>query len=323
MVRHQRGSCDLFHTNTAADLLEALRKRKGPTVLFFDFPDSVIANQLVRSSIPKISIWDDFQDVVAHCSAAWNMDLRSAIRHAAHAANCLSPIISAPGIRSLRIDPTSSTFAGCMNQMARTLGLQLGQREIDVMAKSYGVANAKSGEQFEALFGRLVGQSSMHGLSAADAELLAQVSEAYAAHLNAPGARALIWPAGLFQEGIPPFRPATALMDLTGPARILFFGPYINLPEGFWVAEVRFRVAGNRSGNSLRFEVAASNEVVASSRIVLPLQGAFSTRIAFESTRADVPFEIRAILMEGAIEGDFQLVDVALHRASSISMENH
>ena|SRR6516164_3640670 len=46
----------------------------------------------------------------------------------------------------------------------------------------------------------------------------------------------IIWPIEAFLSGDRPDTPATLVTDLTGGARILYYGPYFYLPSGSWKA---------------------------------------------------------------------------------------
>lgn len=317
--------CEMVYANQPLDLRDALTQGKTSALLFFDFPDKLIARQLVRGGLPTICVQDSFRDVVTYSMVAWNMDLPSAIRHAALSANCLQPIFAAEQGSLIDIGFDTMTLASCVNQIAMSFGLTLKSKALKTLAEAYGVADPNSREMFADMFLQQVEharEAASVALTPEEAELLAEVSESYEAIVTGDGPLQLFWPSGLFSEGVPPFRPATSVIDLTGPARILFYGPYIPLMEGSWEADIRFLVSGNLSGNILRIEVAAAGEVVASSVIILPHEGAFSTRVGFDVARTDVPYELRGILNEGAIEGEFHFAGIMLTHMGVAEPEN-
>jgi hypothetical protein len=51
-------------------------------------------------------------------------------------------------------------------------------------------------------------------------------------------ARPIVWPIQAFLSGDRPDTPASLVADLTGAARILYYGPYFNLPSGSWAARM-------------------------------------------------------------------------------------
>lgn len=49
-----------------------------------------------------------------------------------------------------------------------------------------------------------------------------------------------VWERARFRWGDEPDRVCPATIDVTGPARVLLFGPYVPLPPGLWRAEIAF-----------------------------------------------------------------------------------
>jgi hypothetical protein len=61
----------------------------------------------------------------------------------------------------------------------------------------------------------------------------------------------ITWPIETFLSGDRPDTPASLVADLTGGARILYYGPYFYLPSGSWKA--RMTVGDNGSRGQGRF----------------------------------------------------------------------
>ena len=129
------------------------------------------------------------------------------------------------------------------------------------------------------------------------------------------------WTRGVFlgvdQVGLPTNKLPAEWIDLTGPARILFYGPYFHLPVGAWGANISFAVDKNLSGNMLFAEVISGSKVIVTSTFPLPKTGAFEFTIPFEVTEPRDPVQIRMTILEGAIEGLLSLKDVTIFRMDS------
>ena len=121
----------------------------------------------------------------------------------------------------------------------------------------------------------------------------------------------LTWPRACLLSGDRPDQPAPAVLDLTGPARVIVYGPYFHIPPGHWIAQARFAFSPFARG----------------ARIALEFHGASClARCSFQAERAgifriDLPFhvssdfdiiELRLVLEHGAIEGHVGLDDIHL-----------
>ena len=84
----------------------------------------------------------------------------------------------------------------------------------------------------------------------------------YAALPLANGIRTL-WPATLFQSGDRPGQTCPDIIDVTGRARILAYGPYLSLPPGRWRASARFEICAEAARRPYRLEFAAGGETAA------------------------------------------------------------
>lgn len=125
----------------------------------------------------------------------------------------------------------------------------------------------------------------------------------------------IIWPREKFFYTGARDQPMPAMISLVGPARILFYGPYLTLPRGNWTARSTVVVGDNKAGNGLRIDVCIAGNVVAMGDAVLPAEGAFAVDLPFEVEDATTAIEIRFASTEGAIDGWFDLEQVELIRA--------
>jgi hypothetical protein len=106
-------------------------------------------------------------------------------------------------------------------------------------------------------------------------------------------------------------------IDLTGPARYIYYGPYFALPAGVWSAKISFEVQDCLSDNQVALDVVA-DQILAIVRTKLPAQGVYRCQIDFEIQDPSKPVEIRVQLLTGAIEGVIQLRRIELHRRGAL-----
>ena len=145
------------------------------------------------------------------------------------------------------------------------------------------------------------------------ATLLGKLAEGYGVGARSV-ARHLEWPAELLLDGKPPHAAVDGTMDVTGPARVLTFGPYLHLPAGRWAAQFLFETGDNASSNRFMFDIVADGVVRFYTLGNMSESGRFAIASEFEVRRARDPVEFRTFLTEGAIEGFFRPIGIELQR---------
>ncbi len=122
----------------------------------------------------------------------------------------------------------------------------------------------------------------------------------------------IVWPLASFYSGDYPNELASPLMDMAGPARTLYYGPYFHLPSGHWRADVQFVVMGSMPDQMLAVDVFSSLEL-ARRPFKLSGDGLFQVSLPFIVDRTEERIEIRVWLLSGALGGLFGLRQVDLH----------
>lgn len=125
--------------------------------------------------------------------------------------------------------------------------------------------------------------------------------------------KSLNWPPGVFMSMDQGGKPAVGLFDMTGKRRIFFYGPYLGLPPGRWVAHIEFEVSNNRMGCVMQVNAIAKN-FLTQGRVELPETGRHSCIIPFETIEPKWPVEIHFTLDQGVLEGQFGLLNVDVMR---------
>ena len=135
----------------------------------------------------------------------------------------------------------------------------------------------------------------------------------YATGIPAIGATA-DWPTSLFsfdrRNDANPTNPA--IQDLTGPPRILVYGPYITLPPGVWRARIRFVVDSAAARHQYRLEW-GDQGAFAEHRFKPGRAGFYELTIDFRWTAA-APSEVRLVLANGAIDGTLEFTGLTVIR---------
>jgi hypothetical protein len=101
-------------------------------------------------------------------------------------------------------------------------------------------------------------------------------------------------------------------VDLTGRARILVYGPHIDLPQGDWRATVRVGVDPEGGRVRLRFEWGVGFAVTTAS-VAVQEAGRYAVRLD-QNWAGSGPAEMRIWLDEASFGGRLTLVDVRVER---------
>jgi hypothetical protein len=127
----------------------------------------------------------------------------------------------------------------------------------------------------------------------------------------------LEWPVYALLRPEFPDRLTIGPIDLTGPARFIYFGPYFALPAGDWSADIVFEVQGCYSENLIALDINA-DKVLSTIKTKLPPRGMYECQIRFRIVDPTQRVEIRSRLLGGAIEGVIRMHSIKLHRLSNL-----
>jgi hypothetical protein len=123
----------------------------------------------------------------------------------------------------------------------------------------------------------------------------------------------IIWPIETFLSGDRPDTPASLVADLTGGARILYYGPYFYLPSGSWKARMTVGFSAGALRTPFSVEV-YGGRLLAHATMVPEAKGVFHASFDFVHDDALQPVEVRVRTDRGAIEGRVALGNVEFSR---------
>jgi hypothetical protein len=119
----------------------------------------------------------------------------------------------------------------------------------------------------------------------------------------------ICWPSSVFLYGDRPNECAPLVADVTGAARVIFYGPYLHLPAGRWRVQVVLGFSDDIFGTPFSIEVHGS--AVVAKAVVKPNGGGiFRGSFSMAHTKPQDPLELRIRNEEGAIEGRIGLARV-------------
>ena len=123
---------------------------------------------------------------------------------------------------------------------------------------------------------------------------------------RSPAPAPIVWPTSVFFSGDQPGRPASLVADVTGAARILYYGPYFHLPRGDWTARMMIGFTEDARGMPFSIEVHAGL-LLARATMQAVGKGVFHASFKFAHDAPHDAVEIQVRSDQGAIGGKVAL----------------
>ena len=127
----------------------------------------------------------------------------------------------------------------------------------------------------------------------------------------------VVWERSLFYDGTTMTSPAPGIIDMTGPARCLYYGPYLHLPVGVWEGHLYLGCSDQVTDTRLRVDV-YSDAVDAVFLTRLTKGGIFRMPLSFAVTDSRNPLQVRIFIDRGEIDGLFAFKQVILRRRPAV-----
>lgn len=317
ILRETVGDFHFVAANSTEEMREGISQRQGrPCVLFFDVPDEKISQSVVMTGIPTVLVYEPFSDVVIYNMVSRGMTLVQATRFATQSAAALFPFAASDTIKAISLGGHKNELETLMSRIALSLDLKLSTENRKNILSLYGRDGQKDtilseiiAESVDHVAGSVTLRSSM---SPDDLAMILSLSAEYEPAMLGKPIVSITWPPWICLSGEKPHDRLRGSLDMTGAARAMSFGPYLHLPPGSWAAEVTFSIVGNYSGNQLMIDVMADGGVVCAGRAILPEIGTFTVSLNFDVTKPKMAVEVRTFILVGAIEGQFELIDIVM-----------
>jgi len=264
--------------------------------------------RLVRSErLPVVAFIDDPVDAVRYMREMLSCNFIEAIRAQTAAATVYTQLRDN---RSVALFDRSS--AGSAGVIAARLLEQL-RLGLDTTAEKR--LPEKFSFPLEAALSRHVAGYAPLGrigsLSAEEAAIVEQVLRPMLSMASSQNIDPICWPSSVFLFGDQPDKHAPPKADLTGPARVIFYGPYFHLPAGRW--RVRMVISFSDDPLGMPFSVEVHGSALIAKAIIQPKgEGTFQVTFSMNHERPQDALELRIRNEEGAIEGKVSLSHVQL-----------
>jgi hypothetical protein len=312
------GAAEGISLNTLEEFAAAaLRTRAPHLVAWSRQPMLRLQSEIMQGGQPFLVACGDPRDAVRHLVEYAGQDLTEAVRTVANSCAAMRILTTAPGALVLSdnqsADPTGTAWA-----IANHFGLAVSAQQIsDVLVElaAAGMAAPRAGDGAWA-----------DGLGERERAIVDGALQPYGANLAAAAALdPLIWERELFFIFEDPPAPtplvASRPVDITGRARVLVYGPYLNLPPGDWSANVVLGFSAETAGMSFLIDVCAGRSL---SSTRLESTGAriaeVNLHFVIENT-LDQPIEVRVLSERAAFDGRLALGQVTLRPQATVRSE--
>ena len=323
LVKVSLGEFEFISANTLADLksnFHSSSENRRSVLLYADYPQADMVSMLVEIDAPVAVCADDFA-TLAHYSVVWrDYGAVDAARFASMGLVNIEPLMTAPPPNSLIINDEQVRLTELVSNLAELYRIPTGPSTIRQVLADLGEAerNDVSLGDFAArtTAGYATARDRLERRSPLENELIDFLAPSYDQIARGRPLNELEWPDYALLRPEFPDRLTVGPIDLTGPARYFFYGPYFALSAGLWSADMSLEVQDCFSDNQIAVDVCAA-EILAIIKMKLPSRGVYGCRIEFEIVDPSKPVEIRMQLLTGAIEGLIQVRGVRLQRIAS------
>lgn len=288
-------------------------------VLLADYPRPDMLELLLGLNAPMAVCVDDFTSVAHYAVAGRGMSSVEAARFGTVGLVNLEPLSASPPATSFFVKDRRIGLAQLVDDLARLYQVGMtGENRKNVLAHLHHAGKgAVSLADFAA---RTVpvkddAREVMERRSPLENELIAFLAAQYDEIARGRRLEALEWPVYSLLTPEFPDRLTIGPIDMTGPARCVYFGPYFALSAGLWAADIAIEFGGVYCRDPIMIDVFAGAEnVLAAVQGVLPGSGVFGCQIRFEVEDPTEHVQVRTHLLAGQIEGVMRMHSIKLRR---------
>lgn len=312
------GEFDYISVNTMEDFKTAIAGRSSRHVLLYtNSPDQGLIEAFEKSKIPFLALEEDPADITSFIMRERQLDWKPAARLASLTFATTADLFTSP--YALRIARHNRVSVGnFIEQVAEHLGLELHEDQFEELLR--GLApNGTATSCVEDLILEQIPHAMPIGqrpeISETDRPILDMLISSMRYDKDGKIPEHFSWPAELFIGKDGGNHLLRQPIDMTGPPRLLLYGPYLHIPFGVWEIILTLKIDENFSGNSVDIDI-FHQRVLKMETFKLPASGVMALKAKFSIEESRHPVEIRMILREGAIEGKIQIADVNIYRFS-------
>jgi hypothetical protein len=265
-------------------------------------PSRAFVGELAAGGMPAVIALSDPIGIIGELSSTWAGDPLQPLRDLSASAAILNRVIDLPGARIGVVDDEADAVkliamaAACFDLPVASFGAGMPEGRSD--GEPVDQAIMRDGGPDRAAL-RVLGQPDETMREAIDNAVGTMVTRLR----GASGFGQIAWRHALFLSGDEIGSPARMIVDLTGPARVLYYGPYLHLPDGAWTMSAILGFSEDTDDMVFKLELQRAHHVIASGWVKPERKGLFRVEMAVDLDDAEHALEVRLHSHSGAIGG--------------------
>lgn len=315
------------HSGEVDDILADLGRTHGEArAEIVTAPGRRIMDLIESRELSVAAVLDDPVDSVRYAMAARSMPFEAALRHQTRAACGHHLLFENPAVLLIErgsVKPARVVLSTLMAHLKLRVRPDAEAALVEHFAGPEG-ENLSLEEVLARHVDHYARLDHLKDLVAADeAAAVRQVLSPLVHGAVSPDVGPVAWPTRTFMLGDRPNEPAPPVVDLTGGARVIYYGPYFFLPPGEWQARLVVAFSAEAKGVPFRLVLLAKDRPIA--RVAFRPQdgGAFEAVFTMRHVDPEHFLEIQLTTDEGVIEGHVALGQLIFTREARISAVDH
>ncbi|WP_439575619.1 hypothetical protein [Phreatobacter sp.] len=289
----------------------------GPAILFSRFPRPNLVAYLERIGGGVVLAIDDLPDVIAHHVKSGTLTAAASIRPLSQSLALLAALGKVQRIATIGAAQLSQPAGRLVAELALALGATAGDGPaISRAFKGWTMGSVAESIQSAVLKGVDL-EERRAAVSEQDRRTITGAAGSLVDMVLGRQAGDVVWDRSLFFDGTTMTSPAPGIIDMTGPARCLYYGPYLHLPVGVWEGHLYLGCSDQVTDTRLRIDV-YSDAVDAVFLTRLTKGGIFRMPMTFTVADARSPLQVRIFIDRGEIDGLFAFKQVVLKRQLAV-----
>ena len=286
---------------------------EGPVLLVTHFPRPELVNYVARNETPIIVAIDNPSYSVAVHVKDGSLGPRDAVKPVTQSLSLLTAL--APVERSVLL--STGDYHRPVTHVVASLAIALGVSRENIGS----IARAFRGWEVTTL-ARSIERHVFHNGTFAELDELISPSDGATIIRSTKGLidrilgeepEEIVWNREFFYDGTTLTSPPPVTVDMTGPARCLFYGPYLHLPVGRWEARLLLGFSAQTTDTWLKVDLYTDDvQAIFYSRV--KRGGVYAMPITFDVSDPRQPIQIRIFIERGEIDGQMGLGVVRLKR---------
>ena len=280
-----------------------------PRVLMVQHPNRAVIDAIEPGRVSVIGVLDDPVDSVRFVQAVKHCDLPMALRHQTSSASANHLLRQNAAVTLIHRSTVSARDVATV--LVGEIGLALSEADGGALMEEFCGSVDDPWSLETALQNRVGDYAHLDRLSetisADQAKLVRQVLSPMVLGAISDEIATITWPSGVFLFGDKPDEVAPPVADVTGGARIIYYGPYFHLPPGGYQVKIVVAFSVEARGTPFRLTMFCEGRPIAKIVIRPSDGGAFEGVFTMRHKQPEHNIEVHFMNDEGVLEGHMAL----------------